>query len=70
MYVLIFIGKDGAEKAVVAKRKKSIAPYIESCKRRECVWRFHDGDGWSDGAEKAWQKINSIAGVRETNIVY
>lgn len=69
-HILVIQSPDQRSMFIGLRGKRSLQLYITMAKRNGWEWRYHDGSGWADGSEKAWEAIQSVTETCMATCVY
>jgi hypothetical protein len=71
MYVMAVVTNAGIERLAVSQSKRALKLWRSRIWDTDgfTCWRLHDGSGWCDGSENAWQAINMIVGKKAEIVI-
>jgi len=65
MRFMVIVLMSGEVRGAVTRTKKQAFSWRDAVRKNVhdvniAAWRYHDGSGWADGSEGAWEHVNSL----------
>ena len=70
MHVLIVQSDTQRSMFISPRGKRRLDTMTKLAKDKGWAWRYHDGNGWADGSDNAWQTIQTITEPCMARIIY